>query len=94
MNEQLNRVEETINMGDHVQRVTPSNDLMNRLKSIPTQVKQGYDKVPKKVIWMAAASIALLIGLNFISFNKYNESQSSTTTTETTDSYFYYMKNI
>ncbi len=93
MNKERNRVEDTMNMGDHVQRVSPSNDLMNRLKSIPAQVKMGYDKVPKKVVWMTAASIALLIGLNFLSVNKYEESQPSTTET-VDDSYFSYMKSI
>lgn len=84
-----------MNMGDHVQRVTPSSDLMNRLKSIPNQVKQGYDTIPKKVVWMAAASIVLLIGLNFLSLNDYKDSQSDTPSTETVeDSYFSYMKNV
>ena len=95
MNEERNRVDNTIGMGDHVQRVSPSNDLMNRLKSIPAQVKLGYDKVPKKIIWMTAASIALLIGLNFLSANQYEGTQSDSSPTEIVDdSYFSYLKNI
>lgn len=95
MNEERNRAEGTMNMGDHVQRVTPSSDLMNRLKAIPNQVKQGYDMVPEKAVWMAAASIVLLIGLNFLSLNDYQDSQSNTPVTETVDdSYFSYMKTI
>lgn len=95
MNQGENKTEDTMRMGDHVQRVSPSNDLMDRLRSIPGQVKAGYDKVPKKVIWMAAASIALLICLNFLSLNEYKQSQSEPTTTESIDdSYFSYMKNV
>ncbi|MFT6503385.1 MAG: hypothetical protein ACJASQ_003520 [Crocinitomicaceae bacterium] len=95
MNEERNRAEDTMNMGDHVQRVTPSSDLMNRLKAIPSQVKQGYDTIPKKVVWMAAASIVLLIGLNFVSLIDYKESQTNSPSTETVDdSYFSYMKNV
>lgn len=95
MNEERNRVEETMGMGDHVQRVAPSSDLMNRLRNIPSQVKQGYDMVPKKVIWLTAASIALLIGLNFFSLNDFNQTDSNNTTTETEqDSYFSYLKNV
>jgi hypothetical protein len=95
MNEKRNRAEDTMNMGDHVQRVTPSSDLMNRLKVIPSQVKQGYDTIPKKVVWMAAASIVLLIGLNFVSLIDYKESQTDSPSTETVDdSYFSYMKNV
>ena len=92
MNQKENRVEETMRMADHVQRVSPSDDLMNRLRSIPGSVKQGYDKVPKKVIWLAAASIAILICLNFYSLNNYN--QTETQETEHDDSYFSYMKSI
>ena len=84
-----------MNMGDHVQHVTPSSDLMNRLKAIPSQVKQGYDTIPKKIVWMAAASIVLLIGLNLLSLNEYKDSQSDTPSTETVDdSYLSYMKNV
>lgn len=95
MNLERNRIEDILSMGDQVQRVSPSNDLLNCLKSIPEQVKQGYDKVPKKVIWMTAASIALLISLNFLSLNEYKQSQSNGGTTESADdSYFSYMKNV
>ena len=95
MNEERNRVEETMGMSDHVQRVEPSNDLMNRLRAIPSKVKQGYDIVPKKIVWLTAASIALLIGLNFASLNNFNSTDSDNSTTETVeDSYFSYLKNV
>ncbi|NRA11508.1 MAG: hypothetical protein HRT57_06110 [Crocinitomicaceae bacterium] len=95
MNKERNKIEDTMNMGDHVQHVTPSSDLMNRLKAIPSQVKQGYDTIPKKIVWMAAASIVLLIGLNLLSLNEYKDSQSDTPSTETVDdSYLSYMKNV
>ena len=95
MNEERNRAEDTMSMGDHVQRVTPSNDLMNRLKAIPSQMKQGYDTIPKRVVWMAAASIVLLIGLNFLSLINYKESQTDSPSTETVnDSYFSHMNNV
>ncbi|MFT6246232.1 MAG: hypothetical protein ACJA0U_003192 [Salibacteraceae bacterium] len=95
MNEKRNRAEDTMNMGNHVQRVTPSSDLMNRLKAIPSQVTQGFDAIPKKMVWMSAASIVLLIGLNFVSLIDYKESQTDSPSTETVDdSYFSYMKNV
>ena len=95
MNKERNKIEDTMNMGDHVQHVTPSSDLMNRLKAIPSHVKQGYDTIPKKIVWMAAASIVLLIGLNLLSLNEYKDSQSDTPSTETVDdSYLSYMKNV
>lgn len=92
MNQKENRIEETLNMASRVQKVSPSDDLMNRLRSIPTSVKQGYDKVPTKVIWLAAASIAILICLNFVSLNNYSDSE--TQDTEQVDSYFSYMKTL
>lgn len=92
MNEE--RINKTLDMAERIQSLTPSDDLMRRLKSIPDNVKQGYNLVPKKVIWAAAASIALLIGINSFSYYKYQKSSSEQTTQSQDDAYFSYMKQL
>lgn len=88
MEEKVNRTER---MAELVQQVEPSESLMQRLHSIPKQV---YDKVPKKVVWSVAASIAVLIVLNVFSLQEYNETETTTNKTQTEDSYFSYLNQL
>jgi len=85
------KIERTINVGDRISSVKASESLMQRLKQIPETVSEGYAKVPKKVIWAAAASIAILIVLNVISANDYAKETKSS---EETNSYFEHLKTL
>ncbi|XOV69227.1 MAG: hypothetical protein ACFHU9_08585 [Fluviicola sp.] len=84
-------IERTIEAGDRISRVPASDALMGRLKQIPQSVRAGYAKVPKKVVWAAAASIALLIVLNILSARDYAETKS---TSQETASYFDHLKTL
>ena len=95
MNPKEKWIEDRMNAGDFIERVPASEELISRLKAIPSQVKSTYDKVPKKVVWAVAASIAVLICINVISLNKYDSSTEETaTSSETSDSYFSYLKQL
>lgn len=87
------KAEETLTTGERIASVPASDALVARLKQIPNTVREGYSKVPKKVVWAVAASIALLIALNVYSANSYAKN-SSAETTESTDSYFDYLKTL
>lgn len=87
------KVEETLRMAEHIQRVHPSAEFMDRLKAIPTSIREGYEIVPKKYIWLAAASIALLICLNFVSMRQYENTESTKSTSVAAD-YFSYVKTF
>lgn len=96
-NDSMNRIEreseQTLNVANRIERVAVSDALMDRLKQIPTAVKQTYDTVPKKVVWAVAASIALLIVLNVVSAKNYSEEKVNSQT-EQTNSYFDYLKTV
>ncbi|GAB5419296.1 MAG: hypothetical protein Crog4KO_27250 [Crocinitomicaceae bacterium] len=86
-------IEETLKSGDRIVSATASDALMQRLKQIPESVREGYQKVPKKVIWAVAASIALLIALNVYSAHSYAK-EGATQNSESTNSYFDHLKTL
>ena len=86
-------IEETLRTGDRINSVPASDALLARLKQIPETVRLGYDKVPKRVVWAVAASIALLIAINVYSARDYNNDNTSQST-ESTGTYFDYLKTL
>lgn len=88
-------IEEHLNPNEFIGHVPVSDALMQRLKTIPLTVKTNYDRVPKKLIWMVAASIAVLICINIASFAHYKKSKTETTSqTEVSDPYFSYLTQL
>jgi hypothetical protein len=85
-------VSKTIDIADRIDRVEPSEDLMRRLQGIPGSIRDTYDKIPKKVVWSVAASIAILITINAFVFSRSKSSDAHSITLEET--YFSYMKNV
>jgi len=95
MNQKEKWIEDQMNAESFIEHVPPSEELMNRLRAIPSQVKTTYDTVPKKVVWAVAASIAILLFVNVISFSNYKTSNTETTSqNEVSDSYFSYLKQL
>ncbi|MCR9172099.1 MAG: hypothetical protein NXI10_06390 [bacterium] len=84
-------IERTFEAGDRISRVPASDALMERLKQIPETVRAGYAKVPKKVVWAAAASIAILIVLNILSARDYTQ---ETNASKASSSYFDHLKTL
>lgn len=84
-------IERTINVGDRISNVPASDALLQRLRQIPDTVREGYAKIPKKVVWAVAASIAILIVLNVLSASDYAKDNSST---QETRSYFDHLKSL
>jgi len=86
-------IEETINSLDGMKQVTASEALKNRLKSIPITISPGIRvMVPKQSIWLAAASIALIIGINIAAIYT---TQQQTADAETVEAdYFTYLNQL
>ncbi len=84
-------IERTLKVGDRISGVPASDALMQRLKNIPETVRAGYSKVPKKVVWAVAASIAILIVLNVLSARDYTKDSKSSQETST---YFDHLKTL
>ena len=85
-------IEKTMNVTEKIQHVEPSSQLMERLRAIPDRVIEVYDRVPRKVIWSAVASIIILIAINMYSARKYSNSQAESYATG--EGYFDYLKHI
>jgi hypothetical protein len=95
MNQKETNINRTLSMGEHIERVTPSDELLSRLRAVPSSIQPITKVVSMKVVWTAAASVALLIALNFISAREYKQSKSTQQTTESvSDSYFSYLKSV
>ncbi len=92
MNRMEQDIEKTLQSAERIRFVAPSEQLLNRLKNIPTDVKQGYAMIPKKIVWTIAASIALLIAVNMVALKRYSSTQVQQTTT--TNSYFDYLNTL
>lgn len=86
-------IEETINSLDGFRQVTASEALKQRLNSIPITISPAIRvMVPKQSIWLAAASIALIIGVNIAAIST---TQKQTTDTETVEAdYFTYLNQL
>lgn len=86
-------IEETINSLNGYKQVAASDALKNRLKSIPITISPGIRvMVPKQSIWLAAASIALIIGINIAAIYS---TQQQTTAAESVDAdYFTYLNQL
>ena len=88
-------IEEQLNPSRFIGSVPVNDALMQRLKTIPKLVKTNYDRVPKRTIWMAAASIAVLLCINIASFTSYKKAKTETTSqSEVSDPYFSYLKQL
>jgi len=93
MNSIQEETERTLRTGNRIASVDASDALMERLKGIPSTVRGGYEKVPKKMVWAVAASIALLIALNVLSARDYAQDTTSEQT-DTNGSYFDHLKTL
>ena len=95
MNEKQTWIENQLNTDQYVSRIEPSQDLLHRLKAIPSQVRTSVDMIPKRFIWAAAASIALLICANILAVDTYqNNQENSASTSQIDDPYFNYLKQL
>lgn len=89
-----NKIEKTLESASRIESTTPSDILMQRLRQIPSEVRQGYEAIPVKYIWMAVASIALLIALNIVSAQSYASSQQENSEAAQETNYFSHLKTI
>ena len=80
MNRKEEWIEKSLDVNTYINPAIPSKEFVNRLKSIPNSIKVNYAIVPKKYIWAAAASIAILVCVNVLSANSYSSKNEAYTT--------------
>jgi hypothetical protein len=85
-------IKETIDSSNELKSVPISENLRKKLEAIPSSIDIFNRRIPLKAVWLAAASIALLITVNIATFNKTQklESQESTVYNE----YFSYLNQL
>ena len=74
--ERNNWIENILNSTNGITPVMPSDDLFSKIQ----QKIQQDKKVSSKILWLVAASIAVLVMLNFSVLCKSKEKTSATTT--------------
>lgn len=72
-----NWIEETLESTNGIRRVPISEKLRNRLEMIPSEVEMFNKTIPMKAVWLAAASVALLLTVNFLAVRKVKTEQNS-----------------
>ena len=85
-------IEQTLNSSTELKSVPLPENLRKKLESIPASLDIFNKRIPIKAVWLAAASIALLITVNIATFNtsQKNESEESTVYNE----YFSYLNQL
>lgn len=81
-------INEILNEGNHINKVMPSQDLLNRLNSI-SEVGSSNNVIPIRTVWLAAAGLAVLIFMNVFTMKQYSKSQKSNSNdTNVVESYY------
>lgn len=87
-------IDETMALMEQPPSMSP--ELMERLKSIPSTVKEKVKIVPMRTVWIAAASVAVLVVANIIALGNYRTSADnlSSENEEMVDLYFSHTRRI
>ena len=85
-------IKETIDSSKELRSVPISENLRKRLEASPSSIDIFDKRIPMKAVWLAAASIALLITVNIATFNKTQKSESQESTVY--NEYFSYLDQL
>lgn len=88
-------IEKVLNSADHLTPLPVSSALTERLISIPNKIKTLSSElyVTRQRIWLAAASIALLIATSITVF-QYKNSPNNDSGADIYDNYFSYLNQL
>ena len=88
-------IESTLNVENTVGKIKPSDALLEKLRAIPSRINESTVFIPKKIVWAAAASIAILVCLNLYSTINYKTSKETISQNEVlSETYFSYLKQL
>lgn len=87
-----NWVEQTMNSAEGKKALSVSVALRNRLETIPTEIVVLNQTIPMRSVWLAAASIALLLTVNIATIRKVQQTKKQQTTIYS--DYFSYLDQI
>jgi len=84
-------IAQTLSSVDDLKHVAISSNLNRRLADIPQEYSLMNQRIPSKAVWLAAASIALLLTVNVLSVRRVKK-QSNTQETSIYSDYFSYIE--
>jgi hypothetical protein len=90
MNEE-NWIAEMMEVPNRIESVDIPASVLQRLKTIPNKFGKKLEVVPLRTIFLAAASIAVLIAINVLLFSG---STATSNTDDFADTYFSYTKHL
>ena len=85
-------IEQTLNSSNEWKSVPLPENLRKKLESIPASLDVFNKRIPMKAVWLAAASIALLITVNIAALNTSQKNESKDSTVY--DEYFSYLNQL
>lgn len=85
-------IKETIDSSKELRSVPISENLRKKLEAIPSSIDIFNRRIPLKAVWLAAASIALLITVNITTFNKTQKVENEHATVY--NDYFSYLDQL
>ena len=85
-------IKETIDSSKELRSVPISENLRKKLEASPSSIDIFNRRIPLKAIWLAAASIALLITVNIATFNKTQKVENEHATVY--NDYFSYLDQL
>lgn len=77
MNEEQNWITNIETVASRIARPSIPAHVLERIHGIPASLQRGMDKVSRRTIWLAAASIALLIAVNLYFVANANQTTAS-----------------
>lgn len=86
-----NWIKATLESTEGLHPVSLSEQLKSRLKNIPSEITVFEKTIPLSAVWLAAASIALLITVNVVAVRTLKKSKKQQETTIYSD-YFSYLE--
>lgn len=86
-----NWIHATLESTEGLRSLGVSEQLKSRLKSIPSEITVFDKTIPLSAVWLAAASIALLITVNVVAVRTVKKSKTQQETTIYSD-YFSYLE--
>jgi hypothetical protein len=88
-----NWIDNTFSSADNLRRLPISDELRSRLNAIPKEIVILETRIPMKAVWMAAASLALLITINITSIKASRQTDTDPNDKIYTE-YFSYLNEI
>lgn len=92
MNEEQQWIEDITSVSERINTPQIPTHVLERIQAIPSTIKSKVDLVPKRTIWLVAASIAALIAVNIYVSSSSNSVESVDDSFEET--YFSHLKQL